>query len=234
MNSSAKVKVAASLPKREASDSFGIMAPEKNIYIIDDDDGVRDSIAALLQGTGFRTRGFASGIEFLDLASSLQPGYLISDVRMPELDGIGLLKRLKELQLDFPAILITAHGDVRTAVEAIRSGATEFLEKPFTSESLLEAVERVQQAPHATDQTQQSAINKLAVLTAREREVLERLVEGMPNKIIAHDLAISTRTVEFYRTRIVAKLQVHSLSEMIRLALVAGIKLKRAHQGTAR
>jgi two-component system response regulator FixJ len=229
LNFSAKIKFAASAPKRERRDSFDAMAPEANDYIIDDDEGVRDSIAALLDGTGVRTRSFASGLEFLDLASSLEPGCLISDVKMPELDGIALLKRLKERQLDFSAILITAHGDVRTAVEAIRSGAAEFLEKPFTAESLLEAVERVQKARHSTSQTQQSALNKLAVLTAREREVLERLVEGMPNKIIAYDLALSTRTVEFYRTRIMTKLQVQSLSELIRLALAAGITLKRTH-----
>jgi two-component system response regulator FixJ len=204
------------------------MAPEETIYVIDDDESVRDSIAALLKGAGFRTRSFASGVEFLELASALGPGYLISDVRMPELDGIALLKRLKALQIDFPAILITAHGDVRTAVEAIRSGAAEFLEKPFMAESLLEAVERVQKIDRALDPTQHAALNRLAALSVRERDVLERLVEGMPNKIIAHDLALSTRTVEFYRTRIMAKLQVHSLSELIRLALLAGVKLKRA------
>ena len=229
MNFSTKIKFAASIQKSERAGSVDNTASEATIYIVDDDEGVRDSIMALLQGAGFRTRSFASGMEFLELASALEPGYLISDVRMPELDGIALLKRLKALQMDFPAILITAHGDVRMAVEAIRSGAAEFLEKPFTAESLLAALERVQQAGHTADHTQHSALNKLAVLSLRERDVLERLVEGMPNKIIAHDLALSTRTVEFYRTRIMAKLQVQSLSELIRLALLAGIKLKRTH-----
>lgn len=229
MNFSTKIKLAASNPKKERGGSFDDMASAATIYIVDDDEGVRDSIAALLQGAGFRTRSFASGMEFLELASALEPGYLISDVRMPELDGIALLKRLKALKVNFPAILITAHGDVRMAVEAIRSGAIEFLEKPFTAESLFEAVEGLQRADHTAEHTQHSALGKLAALTTRERDVLERLVEGMPNKIIAYDLALSTRTVEFYRTRIMAKLQVHNLSELIRLALSAGVKLKRTH-----
>jgi two-component system response regulator FixJ len=144
---------------------------------------------------------------------------------MPGLDGIGLVAKLKELKLHFPAIVITGHGDIRTAVNALKAGAEDFLEKPFTSEALLNVVQRLKQTIHSADLDAGTAAKRLSNLTGRERDVLHRLMAGMPNKIIAHDLTISIRTVEFYRTRVMKKLRVKSLSEMIRLALTAGVEI---------
>lgn len=201
---------------------------EATVYVVDDDSAVRDSTSLLLETAGFRVRTFASGEEFLAAAGMLEPGGLVCDVRMPRLDGIALLNRLTELRLHFPAVVITGHGDIRTAVDALKSGAIDFLEKPYSGEVLLATVRRITEKVRPADHAARSAAQHLSGLTTRERDVLERLVAGMPNKIIAHDLAISVRTVEFYRTRVMKKLRARSLSELIRAALAAGIDIQLA------
>ena len=204
------------------------MAPEKNVYIIDDDEASRDSIATLLSSAGFKTKSFPSGHQFLREAASLAPGCLVSDVRMPDLDGITLLQQLMALKLRIRVVLITGYGDIKTAVRAIKSGATDFVEKPYDEETLLAAVQKAQEELDQDDQGNElakAAAERLGSLSAREREVLECLVAGSSNKAIAHDLAISPRTVEFHRTRIMAKMKAGSLSQLVRLALLAGLKV---------
>jgi two-component system response regulator FixJ len=204
------------------------MAPEKNVYIVDDDEASRDSIATLLSVAGFRTKSFASGNQFLQEVASLAPGCLVSDVRMPDLDGIALVQQLRTLKLGIRVVLITGHGDIKTAVLAIKSGAADFVEKPYDDETILAAVRRAQEELEEHDEEKEmakTAARRLSSLSARECEVLERLVAGLPNKTIAHDLAISPRTVEFHRTRVMTKMEAGSLSQLVRLALLAGLKV---------
>jgi two-component system, LuxR family, response regulator FixJ len=204
------------------------MAPEKNVYIVDDDEASRDSIATLLSIAGFRTKSFASGNQFLREVASLAPGCLVSDVRMPDLDGITLLQKLKTLKLSIRVVLITGHGDIKTAVRAIKSGAADFVEKPYDDETILTAVRKAQEELDRDDEGDELAkiaAGRLSSLSSRESEVLERLVAGLSNKAIAHDLAISPRTVEFHRTRVMTKMKAGSLSQLVRLALLAGLKV---------
>ena len=204
------------------------MAPEKNVYIIDDDEASRDSIATLFSSAGYRTKSFASGNQFLQEVTTLAPGCLVSDLRMPDLDGIALLQQLMTLKLRIRVVLITGYGDIKTAVRAIKSGAADFVEKPYDDETILAAVRKAQEELDQKDEGDQlakTAAGRLGSLSTREREVLERLVAGLSNKAIAHDLAISPRTVEFHRTRVMAKMNAGSLSQLVRLALLAGLKV---------
>jgi len=205
------------------------MAPEKNVYILDDDEASRNSIATLLSSAGFRTRRFASANQFLREVASLAPGCLISDLRMPDMDGITLLQQLMTMKLNIRVVLITGHGDIKTAVRAIKSGAADFVEKPYDDETILAAVRKAQEELERGDEGHElakTAAERLGSLSPREREVLERLVAGSSNKAIAHDLAISPRTVEFHRTRIMTKMKAESLSQLVRLALLAGLKVE--------
>ena len=205
------------------------MAPEKNVYILDDDEASRNSIATLLSSAGFRTRSFASANQFLREVASLAPGCLISDLRMPDMDGITLLQQLMTMKLNIRVVLITGHGDIKTAVRAIKSGAADFVEKPYDDETILAAVRKAQEELERGDEGHElakTAAERLGSLSPREREVLERLVAGSSNKAIAHDLAISPRTVEFHRTRIMTKMKAESLSQLVRLALLAGLKVE--------
>jgi two-component system response regulator FixJ len=201
--------------------------PEQIVYIVDDDDAARDSIETLLRLAGFTTRAFASGTEFLSIAPSLRPGCLVSDVRMPELDGLALLERLKSSHLHFPVVFVTGHGDIGTAVRAIKGGAVDFVEKPFDGASMISAVRSAQQDLLAVDEDKlhEIATARLATLTPRERAVFESVVAGKPNKVIARELAISPRTVEFHRSRVMAKMQATSISALVRLGLAAGLDI---------
>jgi len=199
------------------------------IFIVDDDVAVRDSLEILLQSAGHAVRSFASGQEFLDVVSSLGPGCLIVDVRMPDMDGFELQRRLGERQLSIPVIVITGHGDVPMAVRAIRGGAIDFIEKPFSERAIIDSIRLAlsRLAAHEADSraaADPAVLRRLALLSPREREVLDGLVEGLPNKTIAYDLKISPRTVEIHRARVMDKMQARSLSELVRLALAAGIE----------
>lgn len=204
------------------------MLPKANLYVIDDDEAVRDSLAAQLDSAGFIVRKFASAREFLGEARSLLPGCLISDVRMPELDGLELLDRLMTLGVRFPTVMMTGQGDVGMAVRAMKAGAIDFVEKPFSDEIILECIKRAEDTlvrSQRNDEAAELALVLIALLTEREREVLDGLVAGLPNKTIAYDLGISSRTVEVHRARVMQKLQARSLSQVVRLALAAGINI---------
>jgi two-component system response regulator FixJ len=203
------------------------MFVERCVYIVDDDEAVRDSLSVLLESRTYAVKSFGSAPEFLAAAPSLPVGCLIVDIRMPEMDGLELQQCLTRRGLSFPLIVITGHGDVPLAVRVMKAGAVDFIEKPFTSEAILNslamALSRLS-APSEQDPTAIAAAAKLALLSPREREVLEGLIAGLPNKTIAYDLAISPRTVEVHRARVMDKMGARSLSELVRLALAAGVR----------
>ncbi len=198
------------------------MQPEPVIYAIDDDDAVRQSLEFLLKSAGIRVRGFESAKAFLEILPEVEGGCVITDVRMPGMTGIELLKHLHASKADLPVIVITGHGDVALAVEAMKAGAFDFLEKPFDDEMLIAAVRAAldRDADTAKRKAGLGAIQqKLAALSARECQVLEGLVAGKANKVIAFDLGISPRTVEIYRANVMTKLEAKSLSDLVRMAI---------------
>ncbi len=202
------------------------MQADAVVYVIDDDEAVRDSLRFLLNTAGLVAQTYESATSFLNHLPRVKAGCIVTDVRMPGLSGLDLLRRLKELHSAVPVIVITGHGDVPLAVEAMKSGAADFLEKPFNDEALLAAVNvalRDQGASAKRDADRVGVMDRLATLTARERQVLEGLVAGHPNKTIAFDHGISPRTVEIYRANVMSKMQAASLSDLVRMALIAGM-----------
>ena len=210
------------------------MQPEPIIYVIDDDDAVRQSLEFLLKTAGFTVRSFESAKAFLEIMPQLRSGCIITDVRMPDITGIDLLRRVKELGVDIPVIMITGHGDISLAVEAMKIGAADFLEKPFDDDQLLAALRSTlsRDAGMAERKAELAEIHdKLATLSNRERQVLEGLVAGNANKTIAFDLGISPRTVEIYRANLMTKMAANSLSDLVRMAMMAGILEKSGKRG---
>ena len=196
------------------------------VHIIDDDDAARDSLSFLLRAAQVDVRAYETAPAFLATIKTLSSGCVITDVRMPEMSGIELLRRLRESGIDIPVIVITGHGDIPLAVEAMKYGASDFFEKPYDDEALLTAVRSAlnQQEGAVQKAADRAALNeRLAALSNRERQVLEGLVAGKPNKIIAFDYDISPRTVEIYRANVMTKMQAASLSELVRMALIAGV-----------
>jgi two-component system response regulator FixJ len=207
------------------------------VHVIDDDQAVRESLTFLLKTTGLAVRTYENATAFLQDDPKGKAGCIVTDVRMPDISGIDLLLRLRELNVTLPVIVITGHGDVPLAVEAMKSGALDFLEKPFDDDALLNAVNaalRDQGADAKREADRTEIINKLASLSNRERQVLEGLVAGHPNKTIAFDHGISPRTVEIYRANLMSKMQAGSLSELVRMALVGGILDGEAKPGPAK
>jgi two-component system response regulator FixJ len=205
------------------------MPDDRHVYIVDDDEAVRDSLSVLLEACAHHVRSFGLAREFLAAAPALPLGCLIVDIRMPEMDGLELQRHLNDRSLRFPMIVITGHGDVPLAVRAMKAGALDFIEKPFASQTILASVEAALatlEAGGEPDPTTVAAAAKLDLLSPREHEVLEGLLAGLPNKSIAYDLAISPRTVEIHRARVMDKMGARSLSELIRLALAAGMQPK--------
>ncbi len=202
------------------------MQPEPMIYVIDDDDAVRQSIEFSMKTAGISVRGFESGKAFFEALPYIDHGCVVTDVRMPEITGIDVLRKVHDEKPDLPVIVITGHGDVPLAVEAMKLGAVDFLEKPFDDDLLIESVRAAlsRDADAARRKAEVSGINdKLNALSKREREVLEGLVAGKPNKTIAFDLGISPRTVEIYRANLMTKMAANSLSDLVRMAMIAGI-----------
>jgi two-component system response regulator FixJ len=202
------------------------MQADAVVCVIDDDEAVRDSLSFLFKTAGLSARTYESATSFLDHLPRIKAGCIITDVRMPGLSGLDLLRRLRELHSAVPVIVIAGHGDVPLAVEAMKLGAADFLEKPFDDEALLAAVNvalRDQGASAKRDADRAGIIDRLTTLTARERQVLEGLVAGHPNKTIAFDHDISPRTVEIYRANVMSKMQATSLSDLVRMALIAGM-----------
>jgi two-component system response regulator FixJ len=199
------------------------MQSEVAVHVVDDDVAVRKSLAFLLASEGISVRLHESATGFLDDAQGIEAGCIVTDVRMPGIDGIELIRRLKERGIALPVIVMTGHADVPMAVEAMKEGAVDFLEKPFGDEVLLAAVRSAlaRQERNSHHGTQVAEIQgRFDALSERERQVLEGLVAGKANKVIAYDLGISPRTVEIYRANVMAKMQAKSLSELVRLALL--------------
>lgn len=202
------------------------MQPNSLVHVIDDDEAVRDSLAFLLKSARMDVRTYDSATAFLAALPHVSGGCIVTDVRMPETSGVDLLRRLREDRIAIPVIVITGHGDVQLAVEAMKTGAVDFIEKPFDDDVLLAAIKSAldrwnKGAKQDAEHTQLR--EKLGNLSAREREVLEGLVAGKPNKVIAFDLGISPRTVEIYRANVMTKMNAGSLSDLVRMALLAGL-----------
>jgi len=207
------------------------MTADADAHVIDDDEAVRESIDFLLRSAKLTVKTYESASAFLAVAPTINSGCIITDVRMPVISGIDLLQRLKEMQIELPVIVITGHGDVPLAVEAMKFGAVDFLEKPFEDDVLLASVRAALNRSEASArlETERTEIRaRIALLTNREREVLDGLVAGHPNKIIAFDLSISPRTVEIYRANVMTKMKAGSLSELVRMTLVAGVMKSQA------
>ena len=196
------------------------------IYVVDDDDAVRAALRAMLETAGYRTARFESGVAFLDSLDTVRGACVLLDVKMPELDGLEVQRRLNDRGVTLPVVIVTGHGDIAMAVQAMRAGAVDFLEKPVSRDRLLEAVARAIDIGRNArqDRREQSDIGaRLGAMTSRERQVLEQLVMGRTSKVVAHDLGISSRTVEVYRRNVMAKMDAGSLSHLVRMTLVAGI-----------
>ena len=201
---------------------------EHEIFIVDDDPAVRDSLAVLLEVEGYRVRVFDSAESFLEAWTPQLQGGLLLDVRMPGMDGLELLERLNKLGNHLPVVVMTGHGDVPLAVRSMKLGALDFIEKPLSDTLLLEAVRTMiayEKERQERCREQQEIAARLAELTPRERDVLEKLVLGQPNKVIAYELDISARTVEVHRARVMEKMKAKSLSHLVRMALQAGIEV---------
>jgi two-component system response regulator FixJ len=202
------------------------MAGEGFVHVIDDDDALRDSLLFLLDCAGIEARGYESALAFvahLERGQGVEHGCVVTDIRMPGMSGMELVARLRDLGFADPVIVITGHGDVPLAVQAMKAGVSDFIEKPFDDDQLLSAVRSALARSggiQAEEAERREVEARLASLSMREREVLDGLVEGKPNKIIAFDLGISARTVEIYRANVMTKMHAKSLSELVRMALL--------------
>ena len=203
---------------------------DPTVYVVDDDDAVRDSLSLLLETAGHRVRSFESARRLLDTVTPEARGCILADVRMPGIDGLELQERLCERKIGLPVVIMTGHGDVPIAVRAMKAGAVDFVEKPFAEKAILETVRLAlarAERMGASGSADPAARGRLAQLTPREREVLEAIVAGHPNKVIGHLLQISPRTVEIHRARVMEKTGARSLSHLVRMALEAGILPER-------
>jgi two-component system response regulator FixJ len=202
------------------------MSPSGKVYVIDDDPAMRDSLDFLLDSAGFNVRLFDSAQVFLDELASLEAGCVLTDVRMPGIDGMELLRRLNSGTRKLPVIIMTGHGDVPLAVEAMKLGALDFLEKPFEDDRLIGMIETAltqNETGSKSDALTADMAARVTSLTQRERQVMQGLITGQSNKTIAREYDISPRTVEVYRANVMTKMQANSLSELVRFAIRAGI-----------
>ncbi|NYF33755.1 response regulator transcription factor [Sphingopyxis sp. JAI108] len=202
------------------------MTDNKLVHIVDDEDAIRRSASFMLKTSGYSVQTWASGAAFLKEVRHAAEGCVLLDVRMPEMDGLEVQQALLDRGVTMPVIVLTGHADVSIAVRAMKAGAVDFLEKPFEKVVLIAAIEaafdRIAAADGAAARAAEANV-VLGVLTPREREVLDGLAQGLPNKTIAYDLGISPRTVEVHRANLMAKLDVRSLSDALRLAFAAGM-----------
>ncbi len=207
----------ASVP--DSSDNF--------VYIVDDDSKVRQALYFVLESAGFAPRSFRSGQDFLDSLDGLAPGCVLLDLRMPDLDGLEVIQSMGERVRKFPVVVITGHGEVPDAVTAMKRGASDFLEKPFAESDLIPVIEQVfRNLPQVAREEvlRAEAIARLARLTPREQEVVQGMVDGLSNKEIARRLGISPRTVEVHRSNLMDRVEFTSFAEVVRMALIAGLK----------
>jgi two-component system response regulator FixJ len=207
------------------------MSQPRLIHIIDDEDSVRRSASFMLKTSGFSVEAWPSGVAFLKEVRHVEPGCILLDVRMPEMDGLEVQRTLHERGVAMPVIILTGHGDISIAVRAMKAGAIDFIEKPFEKDVLLGAIEaafeRLDASGEANSRAEEATV-LLAALSPREREVLEGLAQGLPNKTIAYDLGISARTVEVHRANVMTKLGARSLSDALRIAFAAGLGSDKA------
>lgn len=198
----------------------------RTVHLVDDDGAIRHSVSFMLRTSGYLVKTYSSGVEFLGVAKDAVTGCILLDVRMPEMDGLEVQQALKDKGVLMPVIVMTGHGDVNLAVQAMKAGAVDFIEKPFEKTVLLGAIEegfaRIDQAGRRHARADEARV-RLEALTPREHDVLQGLVRGHPNKTIAYDLGISPRTVEIHRANLMGKLGVPSLSEALRIAFAAGL-----------
>ncbi|MCW3836514.1 response regulator FixJ [Sphingomonas canadensis] len=203
------------------------MTEKRTIHLVDDEESVRRSAGFMLRTSGYEVKAYASGIEFLKVAKDAEPGCILLDVRMPEMDGLEVQAELNTRGVALPVIVLTGHGDINTAVTAMKGGAVDFIEKPFEKDVLLKALDtafrRLEREDEAATSEHEAQV-RIAALTQREQDVLRGLVRGHPNKTIAYDLGISPRTVEVHRANVMSKLGVRSLSEALRIAFAAGLR----------
>ena len=200
------------------------------VHIIDDDAAVRDSLAFLLGTAAIKSRQHESAIEFLSSFKVEEAGCIITDMRMPGMDGLELLRKLHDAKNPVPVIVVTGHGDISLAVEAMKAGASDFLEKPFDQDAVLSSVRSAlsrRQRDDGQTAEQAAAAQRFATLSPREKQVLEGLVAGLPNKTIAYDLGISARTVEVYRANVMTKMEANSLADLVRMTLTANLISKK-------
>jgi two-component system response regulator FixJ len=200
------------------------MQADQIVHVIDDDEAMRHSLEFLLDCAGLKARTHASATQFLQVIATIERGCIVSDVRMPDMSGLELVSRLKDLGIDDPVIIITGHADVPLAIEAMKAGVVDFLEKPVGDQAMLKAVRAALDQRSSKDrrQSERSEIRaRLASLSPREREVIDGLVAGHANKAIAYDLEISARTVEVYRANVMTKMHAGSLSELVRMVTIA-------------
>lgn len=200
------------------------MQQDPIVYIVDDDEAIRDALRFLMRSAGLRAQPCASAQEFLNGYKGDLAGCVILDVRMPGMSGLELQKLLLERHIRVPVIIMTGHGDISMAVQAMKDGAVDFIEKPFKNEILLERVKQSlahDVAERAEQKSHIEAASRISTLTPREREVMELLIQGKRNKIIASELGISNRTVEAHRAKIMEKMQAHSLSDIVRVNFAA-------------
>ena len=202
------------------------MSADPVVHVIDDDEAVRRSLDFLLQSARFKTLTYETALAFLNALPDIPSGCIVTDVKMPEMSGVELLRHLRKKNLRMPVIIITGHADVPMAVDAMKSGASDFLEKPFDDEVLLSAVRAALASAENVKERENEKVElqrRFETLSKREREVLEGLVAGKPNKTIAYDLGISPRTVEIYRANVMTKMRAVSLSELVRMTMIAGV-----------
>jgi two-component system response regulator FixJ len=200
------------------------MSDQGRVHVVDDDEAMRDSLSFMFQAHGMAVRSYPSAEAFLQVVDGIQRGCVVTDVRMPGIGGVELVRRLVEQGANLPVVVITGHGDVPLAVEAMKSGAADFIEKPFDDLVLVKAVNAaLAQLARASalGAAKTAAAERLAALSGREQDVLAGLLDGKPNKVIARDLGISPRTVEVYRAHVMTKTGASSLPELVRLALLA-------------
>jgi two-component system response regulator FixJ len=198
----------------------------RKVYVIDDDEAMRDSLMFLLDSAGFEVTLFDAAQQFLDAVPTLSFGCVVSDVRMPGIDGMEILKRLKAARSRFPIVIMTGHGDVPLAVEAMKLGAVDFLEKPFEDDRLIAMIDSaIREAEPAakSEAVAHDIAARVASLSPRERQVMDGLIAGLSNKLIAREYDISPRTIEVYRANVMTKMQANSLSELVRLGMRAGL-----------
>jgi FixJ family two-component response regulator len=196
----------------------------RTVLIVDDDDAVRDSLGFLMKSIGIESRGFASAIDFLEFYDEKVAGCLVLDIRMPGMSGLELQDRLNEMNAILPIIFITGHGDVPMAVEALKKGAVDFIQKPFRDQDLIDRINHALEQDHDSRSMmmeRRHILDRIDGLTSREKEVMDLVVQGKPNKIIAADLNVSQRTVEIHRARVMEKMEASSLAHLVRMAITA-------------